>query len=204
MKKLVTAAVLSLPLLAGAAPTNHVVNGDFESIVLNPGTWANVSTLQGWTRVAGPGTGFEVRHNVSGQAYSGKNFIELDTNGNTTIEQLFNNLVASAGYTLSFAYSPRPGVAAASNGIEVLWNGVKLAPTITGQIGGSLNQWTVYSFDVYAAASGANSLRFASVGSNDSLGGALDAVRLTVPEPSGFVLAGLGVLGLVAARRRRA
>jgi hypothetical protein len=202
MKKLVSAVLLSLPLLVSAAPVNLVVNGDFESVVLGAGTWTNVSTLTGWTRVGGPGTGFEVRNNVSGRAYSGKNFIELDTSGNTTIEQLFNSLVTSAGYTLSFAYSPRPGVAAASNGMDVFWNGRQLAPTMIGT-GGGAHQWKVYSFDVYAAA-GTNSLRFASVGTNDSLGGSLDAVSLKVPEPSAFALAGLGVLGLWAARRRRA
>jgi MYXO-CTERM domain-containing protein len=202
MRKLITAAVLSLPLLASAAPTNLVVNGDFEANVLGNGTWSNFSTITGWTRVAGPGTGFEVRNNVSGAAYSGKNFIELDTNGNTTIEQLFNSLVPSAAYKLSFAYSPRPGVAAASNGINVFWNGQQLAPTMTAT-GGGQHSWTVFSTDVYAAA-GPNSLRFASVGTSDSLGGSLDAVGLTVPEPGALALAAFALAGVWSVRRRQA
>ena len=68
----------------------------------------------------------------------------------------------------------------------------------------SLTQWkNVFSFDVYAAA-GVNSLRFASVGSNDSLGGSLDSVSLTVPEPGALGLAAFAVFGVWACRRRRA
>ncbi len=202
MRKLLTAAALSLPLLAAAAPINLVVNGGFEATQQANGTWSLQGSLPGWTRVAGPGTAFEVRNNVAGAAHTGSNFIELDSNGNTTIEQLFNSLVPSAAYTLSFAYSPRPGVGAASNGINVFWNGQQLAPTLTGN-GGAQHSWNVFSFDVYAAA-GANSLRFASVGNNDSLGGSLDSVSLTVPEPGALGLAAFAVFGVWAARRRRA
>ncbi len=203
MRKLLTAAVLSLPLLAHAAPINLVVNGDFEATAVANGTWRNVTTMAGWTRVGGPGTGFEIRNNVAGAAHTGSNYIELDTNGNTTIEQLFNSLVPSAAYTLSFAYSPRPGVGTASNGINVFWNGQQLAPTLTGN-GGSQNNWNLFSFDVFAAAAGTNSLRFSSVGTNDSLGGSLDSVSLTVPEPGALGLAAFAVFGVWAVRRRRA
>jgi hypothetical protein len=202
MRKVLTVALLSLPLLATAAPINLVVNGDFEATKQANGTWSNQSTISGWRHVAGPGRGFEVRNNVSGTAHSGSNFIELDTTGNTTIEQLFTSLVASGEYTLSFAYSPRPGVAAGSNGLNVMWNGALVTPTLHGA-GGSHHNWNVYSFDVYAQA-GTNSLSFASVGPSDSLGGSLDAVSLTVPEPGAFGLAGLAVFGVWAARRRQA
>jgi len=202
MRKLISAAVLSLPLLATAAPINLVVNGDFEATAQNSGSWSLKTSIPGWSRVGGPGTAFEVRNNVAGAAYSGGNYIELDSNGNTTIEQLFNSLVPSAAYTLSFAYSPRPGVAAASNGINVFWNGQQLAPTLTGN-GGSQHNWNVFSFDVYAAA-GANKLSFASVGPSDSLGGSLDAVSLTVPEPGALALAAFALLGVWSVRRRQA
>ncbi len=204
MRKLITAAVLSLPLLASAAPTNLVVNGDFEANVLANGRWSNFSSIAGWTRVASSslGGGFEVRHNVEGAAYSGNNFIELDTTGNTTIEQLFNSLVAGQQYTLGFAYSPRPGqTKKGTNDIEVLWNG-KVQQLLTGS-GKSQHDWDVYYLPVYAQA-GTNSLRFASVGPSDSLGGSLDAVSLRVPEPGALALAGLALLGVWSARRRQA
>jgi hypothetical protein len=199
MRKLLTAAVLSLPLLAHAAPINLVVNGDFEATAVANGTWRNVTTMAGWTRVGGPGTGFEIRNNVAGVAFKGNNFIELDTAGNTTIEQLFDDLLPQQGYLLSFAYSPRGGVSQLSNGINVYWNGKQLGSTLDGARVG----WRVEDF-IVTAQSGVNSLRFASVGPSDSLGGSLDAVSLTVPEPGALGLAGFAVFGVWAARRRRA
>lgn len=187
---------------AHAAPTQLVVNGGFESTSLANGNWGNFGSVSGWQVVGGPGSGFEVRRNNAGTAHGGNNFIELDTNGNTTIEQLFNGLVAGASYDLSFWYSPRIGQSASTNGLRAFWNGEALGGVITRN-GGSANEWMVYRFDVTAGA-GINSLRFASVGTNDSLGGNLDDVSLTakLPEPStGALLA--GALGALAWSRRR-
>lgn len=174
--------------LAAPAPSgNLIVNGSFESTVLKPGSWAQVSTLSGWTWLAGPGTGFEVRNNVAGQAQDGQNYIELDTNGNTTIGQYLDSLTAGAGYALSFWYAPREFQPASTNGIQVFWNGVQLGDTLTGQ-GGSGNLWSQHQYRVTAQA-GRNLLSFASVGTSDSVGGALDNVSLNrVPEPGSLVL----------------
>lgn len=209
MRARLPALLASLVIAASvqAAPTNLVVNGSFEDNTVNNGKHVNLSSINGWAVVGGPGTGFEVRHNNVGAAHDGNNFIELDTNGNTTIQQLFSSLTAGQSYDLSFWYSPRIDQPSTTNGISVLWNGQSLAGTITAD-GGKKNLWTEYHFTV-AAQSGANTLAFAALGNSDTLGGNLDGVSLIaqtapVPEPAsvGLMALGLGVLACV--RRRKA
>lgn len=198
-------APLALAFSVQAAPVNLVVNGGFEANAVSSGSWVNVGTMAGWTQVGGPGRGFEIRNNAVGSAHGGHNFIELDTTGNTTIEQVFAGLTRGALYELSFWYSPRIGQSAATNAIGVYWNGASLTANPITAAGGSANLWTEYRFDV-KAISGINSLRFASLGASDSVGGNLDDVSLTakLPEPASLALSAvaLGALGWV--RRRRA
>jgi hypothetical protein len=207
MKRLLALlALTTFGACASAAPvTNLLVNGSFESTTVANGSWVNASSIAGWTWLAGPGTGFEVRDNVAGAAEDGKNYIELDTNGNTTIGQYLDNLIAGAAYDLSFWYSPREYVAASSNGIQVHWNGV-LIDTLTAT-GGSSNVWSLQDLVVTAQA-GRNLLSFASVGTSDSLGGNLDNVSLSrVPEPGSLALTLAALAGaflLPPSLRRRA
>lgn len=178
-----SASALAAPVQAG----NLLVNGSFESTAVANGSWVNVASMPGWTWLAGPGTGFEIRNNVAGKAQDGLNFIELDTNGNTTIGQYLNDLSAGAQYELSFWYAPRESQAASTNGIQAFWNGVQLGPTLSG-LGGNGNEWTEYRFSLTAQA-GLNLLSFAAVGSSDSLGGSLDNVSLrSLPEPGSLAL----------------
>ena len=208
MKRLLALiALTTFGTLASAAPvTNLLVNGGFESTTVANGGWVNVSSIAGWTWLGGPGTGFEIRNNVAGAAQEGKNYIELDTNGNTLIGQYLDNLISSATYDLSFWYSPRERQAASTNGIQVFWNGVQIGDTLTGT-GGAGNSWSQHEMLVKAQA-GRNLLSFASVGSSDSLGGNLDNVSLKnrVPEPGSLALtfaalAGAFLLPAVLGRR---
>lgn len=200
-------ALLACGTAALAAPTpagNLLVNGGFESTTVANGSWVNVASLPGWTWLGGPGTGFELRNNVAGSAQEGRNYVELDTNGNTTIGQYLDNLSAGARYDLSFWYAPREQQAASTNGIQVFWNGVLLGDTLTG-LGGSQNDWSQHEYLV-TAQSGRNLLSFASIGRSDSLGGNLDNVNLhNVPEPGSLALAlaALGGLFLLPRRLRR-
>ncbi|RZJ03993.1 MAG: hypothetical protein EOP39_21125 [Rubrivivax sp.] len=187
MKRLLSLlAFATFGSFATAAP-NLLVNGGFESTLVANGTWVNAAGIEGWTWLSGPGTGFEVRNNVAGAAQEGRNYIELDTNGNSGIGQYLDGLANGARFDLSFWYSPREFVAASSNGIQVFWNGVQIGDTLTGA-GGSGNVWSFYQYALTAQA-GRNQLSFASVGTSDGVGGSLDNVRVgRLPEPGTLLL----------------
>lgn len=201
-------ATAALPALAAPTPAgNLLVNGGFEDTFVADGSWVNVASMPGWTWLAGPGRGFEIRNNMAGRAQEGRNFIELDTNGNTTIGQVLDNLTAGAQFDLSFWYAPREYQPASTNGIQVFWNGVQIGDTLTG-LGDSGNSWSLHAYRVTAQA-GHNLLSFAAVGTSDALGGGLDNVGLVnhVPEPASLALtlaALAGALLLPPALRRRA
>jgi len=143
-----------------------------------------------------------LRNNVAGAAFDGKNYVELDTTKNSSMSQSFNTTFGQT-YQLSFAYSPRENVGSNSNGIEVFWNGGSLG-TFSGTGSASGNTWRVETLDVLGTGEW-TTLRFDAVGTSDSLGGSLDNVSVTaVPEPQTYalMLAGLGVMGFVARRRK--
>jgi hypothetical protein len=192
-------ALLATPFFA-AASTNLITNGSFEANAQANTTWNIYNNLTGWTGGRG---GIELRNNVAGKAYEGKNYVELDTTANSSMSQSFNTLLGQA-YVLSFAYSPREGVATSSNGIQVLWNGADLG-TFTGTGAASGNVWEVETLNVFGTG-GLTTLSFKSVGRSDSYGGSLDSVSVTtaIPEPATYALmaAGLGLMGFMARRRK--
>lgn len=207
MKKVFSTLTVALACLGlhTTASANLVLNGSFEDVSPAPGvqtqangTWSIYNALAGWATTAGPG--IEVRNNIAGTASNGVNYVELDSTGNTTMAQ---TLTTSAGsyYALTFDYSGRAGVAAASNGIEVLWNNVvvNLNPITASGIGQSNHVWTGFTFGVYGT--GSDVLSFRSVGTQDSLGGSLDNVRV-VSEPGVLAAFSLGLLALGWTRRR--
>ena len=197
-------AAVALAALASFTTSSQAVNlltnGSFEANAQANGTWAIYSSLTGWS--GGPG-GIELRNNVAGIAYDGVNYVELDTTNNSLAYQSLSTGL-NQQYLLTFAYSPRENVGAASNGIEVFWNNTSLGQ-FTGSGIASGNNWTLQTATVFGTGAPAE-LRFVAIGTSDSLGGSLDAVSLTaVPEPETYamMLAGIGVVGFVAARRRR-
>lgn len=194
--RLLALALIASPLIASAATPNLLVNGSFEDNAIANGSWNNRSSLSGWT--AG-NLGVELRNNVSGSALDGKNFVELDTTGNSWISQSFAT-VAGQTYQLSFAYAQRPDQrGAASNGIT--WSAGNIGPTLVGQ--DASTAWTTVQTQFVATGS-STTLKFAAAGNSDSFGTSLDKVSVSaVPEPESYalMLAGLAAVSFIARRR---
>lgn len=194
MKKLI--AGVSLVAMAGFANASSlIVNGSFESPDQPSGTWGTYASIPGWTST----NGIEIRDNHTGQASHGTQYVELDTNRNSTMSQSVATQIGQQ-YYLTYDYSPRINQPSTTNGISVFWNNVLLS-TITATGGGS-NIWT--SLTALVVGTGNDVLRFAAVGTSDSLGGNLDNVALNpVPLPAAAWLFGSALLGAGVLRRKQ-
>ncbi|ELS02447.1 hypothetical protein Xen7305DRAFT_00021610, partial [Xenococcus sp. PCC 7305] len=136
--------------------------------------WDVFESITGWATTEG--TGIEVQELKGfGLGEDGTAWVELDSHDNSSMKQDIPT-APDTSYQLSFAYSPRPKVAAESNGIEVYWNG-ELIDTIQAQ-GDRRNYWQTYTYNVLASELDLTALEFRAVGKEDKKGGFIDAVAV--------------------------
>jgi len=167
--------------------TTIVFQTNFDTLNVPFGDNLQVPSIEGWTQGPTSPNLIEVQNHCCGTPQSEPNNVELDTNGlgNSSMSRT----IAGAGnYLLQWFYSPRPGVPADSNGIQVLLDGVPIQ-TIAEDGTGNLD--TVWSLQLVPFKVGASpaTLEFLALGVAEGLGGYIDTVTLfQVPEPGSLSL----------------
>jgi PEP-CTERM motif len=190
-------------LMMGTNPAcaNLIVNGSFETPDIPTGTFQIFPSIPGWSTTFG--SGIEIQDHVAGSPFVGAQHVELDSNDNSGMSQVVST-VPGQTYHLSFAYSPRPGVSADSNIIQVFFNGVQLDSLALSGVGLQDTFWQVFGYNVVPSVT-SSTLEFRAAGVSDTLGGYLDDVQFdrNVSEPSTLMLFGVGSLALVGFGRWR-
>jgi len=205
MKSLFAMSAIALASV-GAQASNLITNGSFETPAIPDPSYTTLPGLLGWT--AGV-NGIELRNNVAGTAHDPSNYVELDTTANSTLWQDVT-ITTGGSYLLSFWYNSRPdnfkdGEALDNDTNTLAWSfGGKSGKVLEDYT--TVTGWTHFTKTFTLTADSTETLLFAAAGADDSFGGSLDDVSLTaVPEPESYamMIAGLGLMGAIARRRKQ-
>ena len=200
IKALVATAAALSALASTAHSAELIINGGFESNSY-PGNFTELSSgVTGWTISAGSIDVINLYWQPAGGSYS----IDLNGGAAATLSQAFATNIGQL-YNVSFSMAGNPDAGGAVKSIQA---GVTGLTTFTfngaGASHGAMN-WQTQSFS-FVANSSLSTLTFVGDSGTGPYGAALDNISVTaaVPEPAtyGMLLAGLGMLGLLARRRR--
>ena len=200
-QKIASVAVVALAALASNAQAELVTNGSFESYLLGPVSGfqtinAGSNALDGWTI----GTGSVDIVNGNYGAVSGNSIDMLGTPGPGFLSQYLLTIVGQM-YVLKFDMSSNRGGNndAPGKALTVSALGSTASQTFFALTPGVFQQ--SYSF----VANNTSTLLSFSNGTGGYSGPVLDNVSVTaVPEPETYalMLAGLGLMGAIARRRK--
>jgi len=197
--------IAGINICAGEVYAGLITNGSFEDEQLNGRSWQVFSDVAGWS--ASSGAGIEIQRNTVVAAQDGNQYVELDSHNNSSMSQFIEGLSVGQSYDLSFWYRARTNRGDNDNGINAYW-GENILDQLVFEISDLLARdggWQEFSTVVSATAT-TMVLSYEAVGINNSLGGFIDNISLTVPigEPGSLALFFLGGLGLVMIRKKTA
>ena len=204
-KQFFASAALALLATTGwAAGPNLITNGGFENSSFSGSftTFAAGSTaLTGWTIGQDSVDLIKTYWQPAGGSYS----LDLSGNADGTISQSFATVIGQK-YVVSFDMAANPDDS--SDPLKYMQVGLSQQGLYTFSSAGHTHQnmgWATQSF-TFVATTVSSKLHFASL-QDSAYGIALDNISVTaVPEPETYamLLAGLGLIGAVARRRRQA
>lgn len=213
-------------LLAAGAANAQVANGSFELPLVPVGSFTDFvpgsGVIPGWNVIGPPGTVVSIvsttfsQNNVTFQAQSGAQWLDLTGNGSNSSEGVSQAVSTIGGHRYGLTFyvgnTTGGGIFGTTSTVNVAVNGVQSFTAVNSLVNPTSLSWQQFTFDFVATgASTTLALSNGDPGGDNSNG--LDNVALVdrgavvaaVPEPETYalMLGGFVALGL-AARRRKA
>jgi len=214
-KNVLATSAFALLAAAGQAQAALVINGGFENpAVATYQTFSAGGGFSGWSVLQGSVD--IVKANTSwGSAYEGSQFLDLVGTGmavnEARLQQTLTGLTVGTQYQLSFWYRANAADVLAPGdtyqaSIRVSSSNAPTSIVELTQTQANSGIWYQHVYNFTPVSTSAN-LTFVALtsGQNNNGGIFLDGVSVTpVPEPAewAMMIAGLGVVGLIARRRR--